>query len=460
MKSLRLTHQTWPIAITGGTVACLLLAGCSSPAVVAPTTIQQSAAPNYASLVYKDDPNYTLAQAMSDNAQLSTIAFDGLAFITGNATADTFFPPGKVADFFGFQYMRDVDKAGFGHNTTFLTKAATNTLAILTADQKAKLVELAKSQVQLYGDFAYNRLVLINAFRTNLEGTNPTGSALDSSRVASYTSNMYDIDASLSIGRAEQVGSIIASLSAAQKAQFDKLTFNDSSTWPELAEDEALKKTMTNSEYQSVMTYASELFSWYKGGLNADVYYCPERHGTYFGGFFMKDYPAMDNPNYFISTSVTGDKGKDFLNILNPTQRQLITSIIDDQRADLNDLTQTRYTISAALRAAQTGGTIDRAAVTALIEHYGALDGKLSALYASRFAQVNASLTSSQRAELVKLRDLAITPATDYRFATAVATPTMPNNSYLFGVGTMPSTAGKLTAPSSFLVDPAPPAKK
>ena len=460
MKPLLRSRKTWPLIISGGALSGLLLAGCSAPAPLPSSSIQQTAAPNYASLVYKDDPNYTLAQAMSDNAQLSTIAFDGLAFITGNATADTFFPPGKVADFFGFQYMRDVDKAGFGHNTTFLTKAATNTLAILTADQKAKLVELAKAQVQQYGDFAYNRIVLMNAFRSNLEGTNPSGSALDSTRVASYTSNMYDIDAALSIGRAEQVGSIISSLSASQKAQFDKLTFNDSSTWPELPEDEALKRTMTNSEYQSVMTYASELFSWYKGGLNADVYYCPERHGTYFGGFFMKDYPAMDNPNYFISTTVTGDKGKDFLNILNPTQRQLITSIIDVQRADLIDLTQTRYTISAALRAAQTGATIDRAAVTSLIEHYGALDGKLSALYATRFAQVNATLTASQRAQLVTLRDLAVTPASDYRFATVVATPAIPNNSYLFGVGAMPSTAGKLTAPSSFLVDPAPPAKK
>jgi hypothetical protein len=63
------------------------------------------------------------------------------------------------------------------------------------------------------------------------------------------------------------------------------------------------------------MTYASELFSWYKGSLDADVYFCPERHGTYFGGFYMKDYPAMNNPDYFISTSITGDSGKEFLNI-------------------------------------------------------------------------------------------------------------------------------------------------
>lgn len=45
------------------------------------------------------DP-YSIEQAISDKAQLSTIAFDALAFFTGNLGSDSFFPPGKVADFF------------------------------------------------------------------------------------------------------------------------------------------------------------------------------------------------------------------------------------------------------------------------------------------------------------------------------------------------------------------------
>jgi len=68
----------------------------------------------------------------------------------------------------------------------------------------------------------------------------------------------------------------------------------------DVAEDGALKKSLNNNEFVAVMTCASELFSWYKGSLYGDVYFCPERHGTYFGGFFMKDYPAMNNPGYFI----------------------------------------------------------------------------------------------------------------------------------------------------------------
>ena len=38
---------------------------------------------------------YSLEQAVSDRAQLHTIAFDGLAFLTGDFGRDTFLPPGK-----------------------------------------------------------------------------------------------------------------------------------------------------------------------------------------------------------------------------------------------------------------------------------------------------------------------------------------------------------------------------
>ena len=65
---------------------------------------------------------YSLEQAVSDQAQLHTIAFDGLAFLTGDFGGDTFLPPGKVSDYFGFQYMRDIDAREGGHNTSFLTR--------------------------------------------------------------------------------------------------------------------------------------------------------------------------------------------------------------------------------------------------------------------------------------------------------------------------------------------------
>ena len=89
---------------------------------------------------------YSLEQALSDQAQLNTMAFNGLAFLTGTFGLDTFLPPGKVSDFFGFQYMRDIDAAGAGHNTSFLTRIAHNVLSILDAGQRQRLMELAKAQ--------------------------------------------------------------------------------------------------------------------------------------------------------------------------------------------------------------------------------------------------------------------------------------------------------------------------
>ena len=405
----------------------------------------------YSNLKYTYNDQYTLEQAMSDNAQLSTIAFDGLAFITGSAGADSFFPPGKVADFFGFQYMRDVDTAGYGHNTTFLSKAANNVLKTLNDDQKAKLVALAKEQESIYTNFAYNRFPLMAAFRADLEGKTPSGaSELKIDAVKSYTSNLYSLDADLSYNRAVVVGGIINSLTDDQKAYFAKMDFNNSATWPDVAEDSSIKTSLTNTQFVAVMTYASEMFSWYKGSLSADVYYCPERHGTYFGGFYMKDYPAMNNPDYFISTATTGDKGQGFLDILNTEQKALITGIIAEQKSALMELTQIRMDVSTELRKAQTGGTIDKDEIYTQIERYGELDGQLSALYASKFTAVNKTLTSTQRAALVKLRDLDVVPSGAYMFSTPVNTPTLPSTDFFFGVGTMPITAGKTTAPSGF----------
>lgn len=294
----------------------------------------------------------------------------------------------------------------------------------------------------------------MNAFRRSLEGKIPSGSSgLDIQSVSKYTAGLYKTDADLSYNRAVVVGDIINSFTEEQKAYLGKMQFNNYLSWPSVSEDEALKKSMNNNEYTAVMTYASELFSWYKGSIDADVYFCPERHGTYFGGFYMKDYPAMNNPNYFISTDITGDSGKEFLNILNTEQRALITGIIDEQRDSLKEIAQIRLDVSTELRKAMTGGNIDKEKVYALIGRYGELDGKISALYASRFSQVNKTLTETQRSALVKLRNLNVVPQGAYRFSTPVAMPQIPNTDFMFGVGSVPENAGQLTAPNSFSND-------
>ena len=394
---------------------------------------------------------YTLEQAMSDNAQLSTIAFSGLAFITGNAGADTFMPPGKVADFFGFQYMRDIDTAGYGHNTDFLSRVANNVLSVLNSSQRAKLLALAKTQTPLYDKIAYNRFPLMNAFRRNLTGDIPAGSnGLEPNSVEKYTRNLYKIDAELSYNRAITVGAIIRSFTSAQKTYLEKMDFGNYDTWPNIPENQSVKRGITNSQYVALMTYASELFSWYKGSLYADVYFCPERHGTYFGGFYLKDFPAMNNPSYFIDTATTGDKGQAFLSILNPTQRLIMTDIIAAQKSSLEEIASIRSKVSKELRKAITGGKVNKSSVYSLIERYGALDGKISALYAIGFANVNKTLSSDQKQALVKLRDLNVLPKGSYKWSSEIDTPILPKNDYLFGVGTFPNSAANTTPPLAF----------
>ena len=99
------------------------------------------------------------------------------------------------------------------------------------------------------------------------------------------------------------------------------------------------------------MTYASEMFAWYAGSPEADTYFCPERHGMYFGGFGMKTAPAMGKQNYSISTSLTGDSGEAFLSMLATPQRKLVTDLVDLQRKDLDEIVTTRRAIAAELQA-------------------------------------------------------------------------------------------------------------
>lgn len=427
---------------------CIMILSCKKQNSVVK---EDAVAVDYTQQMAPTDSKYNIDQAMSDNAQLMTIAFSGLAFITGNSGGDTFFPPGKLADFFGFQYMRDVDIAGYGHNTQFLTRVANNVLKILDTEQKNQLVALAKVQAPLYAKYAYNRFPLMNAFRKNLNGNLPAGSTgLNQDKVAEYSAKMYLIDAELSYNRALMMGKIVQSLSADQKAYLASMEFNNFNTWPDVAEDNDLKKTMTNPEFVAVMTYASEFFSWYRGGLNADIYFCPERHGTYFGGFFLKDYPAMNNPNYFIPLDQTGQCGSDFLKTLSTEQKTLITSIITEQKSMLQEVVQIRETVSKELRKAMNGQTVDKTKVYQLIERYGNLEGSMSGLYAIRFAQVYKTLTPGQLQLLKVIRNLDVVPSGAFRYASAVAMPALPNTDYLFGTTALPSDAGNYQPPTGF----------
>jgi hypothetical protein len=374
---------------------------------------------------------YSIDQAISDRAQLHTIAFDALAFLTGDFSMDTFLPPGKVSDYFGFQYMRDIDAAEGGHNTSFLTRIADNVLVILSPAQKQRLIALAKFQESDLARFARDRLPLIAAFRRNLAGA-PAGKSLSRLAVMKYSANLYELDGRLSFDRARTSGAVIQSLDPAQKALLARLKFGDSRSWPDLPE-QLDKRSMTHEQNVAVMTYASEMFSWYAGSLDADVYFCPERHGMYFGGFGMKTAPAMGKKNYSISTSFTNDSGQAFLDTLDDQQRKTITDLIDLQRKDLEEIVATRRSIAVELRKFQAGTVGDEKKVLALSRRYGELDGEMSYFYASAFAKVGQSLSAQQKRSLTAMRkDDPTEPKGPFLYSTPVHLDAMPATDRFF----------------------------
>ncbi len=378
---------------------------------------------------------YTMQQTLSDQAQLSTIAFDALGFLTGSLGSDSFFPPGKVADFWGFQSLRDNDPSQMGHNTDFLTRAALNMLDVLTPQQRAALRTLATAQVDEINQYAYDRFVLMTAFRRLLSGDLPPGTTgLSQAAVKAYSARLYRLDGTISLERAAVMGPMLASLTAEQRAALDAMVGRGMTSWPTVTEP-ADMRGMDHDTKVAVMTYAGDLFSWYAGDVDDDVYFCPERQGTYFGSFYLKDAPAVGNPGYSIGTNITGDMGKALLAVLTPRQAALITGLVDRQRATLQDIVSVRRQVATQLRAYRNGSAADATATQALMSRYGRDDGQLAYEYATAFAAVDATLNASQRTALTALRTQTIgsfTPAAAYLYASPIPLPTVPSTNFLF----------------------------
>lgn len=379
---------------------------------------------------------YNIEQAISDKAQGMTISFDALASLTGDLGADSFFPPGKVADFWGFQYLRDNDPSQMGHAGDFLTSAAMNALNNLTVSQRAELVALASSQVEQINDYGYRRFVLMDAFRRQIEGELPVGmTGLDLDAVKAYSAELYRLDGEISYDRAELMGKMIYELSADQKVYFDAMKGEGMKEWPDVDEPSDIRG-LDRDVKVAVMTYAADLFSWYVGSVEADVYFCPERHGTYFGSFYLKDIKAMSDPTYSIPTDMTGDLGEMMLQKLNSDQAQLITGLVDLQKPALQGIVSLREQISIELRKFMTGGSVDRATILNLMEQYGTNDGEIIYNMAMHFARVSQSLSSAQQAELDAMRTELLGdqshPQGAYLYSQAIPMPEIPNTDFLF----------------------------
>jgi len=382
-----------------------------------------------------DEPavRHDIEQAVSDRAQLTTIAFDALAWITGDFCSDTFLPPGKVTDYFGFQYLRDNDPDEMGHNTSFVPRIANAVLAILSDAQVDDLIDLAEEQVNEINSIAEARYPIIRAFRRLFESDLPAGSTgLDATAFEATGAELFRIDGEVSLGRAQGLGAIARSLTSTQRAELAELASDGSLSWPDLP-DQVDKQTMPHDVHVAIMTYASEFFSWYAGSIEADVYFCPERHGTYFGSFYMKDMPAMGNPDYSIPTELTGDAGDAFLDLLTSDQRTIIEGLVEAQRSALMEIVEVREDISTELRKLMTQSSIDEALVRSLSERYGELDAQIAVLYAEAFTAVYRTLSSSQLAEMQALRNLeGFVCNGAFLFSESVSMPAIESTDFLF----------------------------
>jgi len=363
-------------------------------------------------------PTFTISQTLSDQAQLTTLAFDGLAMITGNLDAQSFFPPGKVSDYFGFQYLRDNDPSNMGHNTSFLTRIANNVIYTLNSTQLAKLSALATAQADQVNLYGYERFALMQAFRNLLDGNIPTGSTgLNLDAVKAASRQLYLLDGQISFDRASLYASIINSLDTTQRAYLDAMKGKGFSSWPDItaAQIQSKMQSLPQGSAVSVMTYASDIFSWYAGSVDADVYFCPERHGTYFGGFYIKDAPAVGHEGYSISEQLTATSGAALCDAskgyVTQSQATMMSNLLSLQRNNLyagtTNIVQIRTQISTLLRSLLTSPSSSasvKTQVLALSGTYGDLDGEDNYNYAKVFAQVNNTLTAAQKTSLTALR--------------------------------------------------------
>lgn len=424
METLSLTRVAEPRQLLLA-LASAVLVGCAehSTTAVSPDTTATA--------------RYNIEQAISDEAQRNTIAFDGLAFLTGDLGSQSFLPPGKVADYSGFQYLRDNDPTNLGHNTSFVTIIAYNVLNILTTSQVQQLVTSAQAQVAQINQFAYQRFPLLKAFRRQIDGDLPVGSTgLDSAAVIAAMADLFRLDGQISYNRARLMGGIISSLSTAQRASFAALKArNGIGNWDATLTDPLRAQNLQPDVSVAVMTYASEMYAWYAGSVTADVYFCPERHGTYFGSFYLKDWPAMGNPNYTIDETLTASAGQNFLAALPAAQASVITGLVALQKPALLELVERRRDISTLLRQFQTGATPDSSAVIALSARYGELDGTIAYLYATRFASVSQSLTTSGHAALTSLASQLgyVSPAGAFLYSAPIPMPAIASTDWLFG---------------------------
>ena len=444
--------------LIGATIIGAALAACGGGGSSEPT----SAAPRASTVNGTPAPTMNMAQTISDGAQSTTMAFSGVALMTGNLAAQSFFPPGKVADYTGFQYLRDNDPDNMGHNTSFLTRVANNVIYILNADQLAQLSALAAAQQSRVDSYGYQRYPMMQAFRRLIDGNIPSGSAgLNLNAVKAASRALYLIDGQISFDRAVLYASVINSLDATQLAYLAAMKGKGWSSWSDISDAQIASKVsgLAQGSKVAVMTYASDIYSWYAGSLEADIYFCPERHGTYYGGFYIKDAPAVGHEGYSIDEQMTATAGAALIDstkgYVTQTQATTMYNLVATQKDNLTSIVSTRTQIATLLRSllnASTSADAVKAQVLSLSGTYGELDGANNYAYATTFAQVYQTLNANQKTALAALRKsmMSGTYADGTAFDFSIASTPFLYSNVLSDVQIAPYVSDSVTSPLFF----------
>jgi hypothetical protein len=163
------------------------------------------------------------------------------------------------------------------------------------------------------------------------------------------------------------MGGILIELGAEQRTYLDAMVGAGRLDWPDVEEPSDVRN-LDRDVKVAVMTYAGDMFSWYAGSVEADACFCPERQGTYFGSFYLKDAPAMGNPGYITASNLTGDMRRALLGTLNPEQASTVTDLVESQKPALHEIVDRRKDVATLLRQFMTGSTPDRATVLSLMQ--------------------------------------------------------------------------------------------
>ena len=378
---------------------------------------------------------YSIEQATDDNTQLKTISFAALAFMSSDVCDMSFLPPGKSASYFGFQHLRDVFGGAEGHGQNFVPRIANNLLYILNRSQEYQLIHLAGKQLKKINQFAMMRFPLLITFDQYAQKQLPAGtSQLNRRKIIQHSADLYALDGELSYERAVAFAEVAHSLSEEQKEKLEGLKNKKYDNWTTRSE-QLDKRSFDHDVYIALMTYASELYSWYVGDLEKDVYFTPERTAAYFGAYWTKAAPmkAVRTKNYKISINLTSDSGDLFLKMLDSKQRKRITGLVQAQKKYLLSMADIRRKIAVEIRKIFVGTTGNHDEVIRLSRKFGEADGEIAYLYTNAFTEVRHSLTENQQKKAIEIRNISQYKCKGaFLYAEPISVPNVSNISSFF----------------------------